>query len=152
VDQLFAIGAQFDRLLQVDPVEGGSSNDYDYVAGDPVNVFDFDGMRCWTGVASRSTTTRWDAKKKRYSTTTTEHCRSASRGAGRVTRAAGGFAADHVTRSFTNAGKPPVVQAYLRSRQAMLGYAKAGLSRLLPPVIIFPTQLLPSEGGCRRCV
>jgi RHS repeat-associated protein len=33
------------RFLEVDPVEGGSANDYDYVAGDPVNNLDLDG-RC----------------------------------------------------------------------------------------------------------
>ncbi len=31
------------RFLQVDPVEGGSANDYDYVGGDPVNDSDLDG-------------------------------------------------------------------------------------------------------------
>ena len=31
------------RFLQVDPVEGGSANDYDYCAGDPVNLFDLRG-------------------------------------------------------------------------------------------------------------
>lgn len=31
------------RFLSVDPVEGGSANDYDYVNGDPVNTTDIDG-------------------------------------------------------------------------------------------------------------
>ncbi|WP_167487951.1 PA14 domain-containing protein [Nocardia terpenica] len=31
------------RFLQVDPVAGGSANDYDYVSGDPINKFDLSG-------------------------------------------------------------------------------------------------------------
>jgi len=31
------------RFLQIDPIEGGSANDYDYTNGDPVNALDLDG-------------------------------------------------------------------------------------------------------------
>jgi RHS repeat-associated protein len=31
------------RFLSVDPIRGGSANDYDYVAGDPINSYDLDG-------------------------------------------------------------------------------------------------------------
>ena len=31
------------RFLSVDPEEGGSANDYDHVAGDPINTLDLDG-------------------------------------------------------------------------------------------------------------
>jgi RHS repeat-associated protein len=33
------------RFLQVDPIEGGSANDYDYAWQDPINNFDLDGTR-----------------------------------------------------------------------------------------------------------
>ena len=42
------------RFLQVDPVEGGSANDYDYVNGDPVNHFDLDGLWCLLGKRKNS--------------------------------------------------------------------------------------------------
>jgi hypothetical protein len=35
------------RFLQVDPVPGGSANDYDYANQDPINAFDLDGLFRW---------------------------------------------------------------------------------------------------------
>lgn len=40
------------RFLQVDPVSGGSANDYDYASQDAVNAFDLDGKKCWSWVRS----------------------------------------------------------------------------------------------------
>ena len=71
------------RFLAVDPIEGGSANDY--VAGDPVNGYDLSGMYCITGVG------HWEKNGKRYSKGgkgRKEVCRSwtdgAKRGAGAV--------------------------------------------------------------------
>lgn len=36
------------RFLSVDPVEGGSANDYEYVMADPVDKLDLDGRNRFT--------------------------------------------------------------------------------------------------------
>jgi len=64
-------------------VEGGSANDYDYVAGDPVNNFDLAGTFCMTGVAKHVQERNWNSKKRRWDTKTREICRSMARGVAR---------------------------------------------------------------------
>ncbi|MFE9411692.1 PA14 domain-containing protein [Streptomyces sp. NPDC006704] len=44
------------RFLQVDPVAGGSANDYDYVNADPVNGVDLAGTFSWKSVVHVATT------------------------------------------------------------------------------------------------
>ena len=34
------------RFLEVDPIEGGSCNDYDYTCAEPINQLDLDGRAC----------------------------------------------------------------------------------------------------------
>jgi RHS repeat-associated protein len=43
------------RFLSVDPFEGGSANDYDYVAGDPINATDLDGTSWFSSIVSAVT-------------------------------------------------------------------------------------------------
>ncbi|WP_432855147.1 RHS repeat-associated core domain-containing protein [Amycolatopsis sp. CA-161197] len=43
------------RFLSVDPEEGGSANDYDYVAGDPVNGLDLDGHGWFSSIVKAVT-------------------------------------------------------------------------------------------------
>ena len=43
------------RFLAVDPVDGGSANDYDYVVGDPINANDLDGNSWFSSVVKSVT-------------------------------------------------------------------------------------------------
>jgi RHS repeat-associated protein len=56
------------RFLEVDPVEGGSANDYDYANADPTNQFDLDGSwcgpGCWRKKAKKVASRAWRATKR----------------------------------------------------------------------------------------
>ncbi|MGQ0744964.1 MAG: RHS repeat-associated core domain-containing protein [Acidimicrobiales bacterium] len=45
------------RFLQVDPVEGGSCNDYEYACGDPINNFDSSSPDCANIVSTKCVAT-----------------------------------------------------------------------------------------------
>ncbi len=62
------------------PVEGGSANDYDYAAGDPVNGLDLGGNFCVTGVARHVTELRYNHINSHVKIRRVEVCRSVARG------------------------------------------------------------------------
>ncbi|UVS77343.1 Cell wall-associated polypeptide [Actinokineospora sp. UTMC 2448] len=51
------------RFLSVDPEEGGSSNDYEYTAGNPINTTDLDGRAIWVPLIAACV--RWCARAYR---------------------------------------------------------------------------------------
>jgi RHS repeat-associated protein len=56
------------RFLEVDPIEGGSANDYDYANADPINQFDLDGSwcgpGCWRKKAKKLASRAWRSTKR----------------------------------------------------------------------------------------
>lgn len=86
------------RFLEVDPVEGGSANDYDYCGSDPVNCSDVDGswgMPKWAKKAFKKTkkwakkewkkTKKWAKKKwKKFRKWTGKKVGKLARSAGRL--------------------------------------------------------------------
>ncbi|MGQ0826282.1 MAG: RHS repeat-associated core domain-containing protein, partial [Actinomycetota bacterium] len=50
------------RFLEIDPIEGGTDNDYTYV-GDPINAFDLDGL------CKKKNKSIWEKVKKTFCTT-----------------------------------------------------------------------------------
>ncbi|HEY3141024.1 MAG TPA: PA14 domain-containing protein [Acidimicrobiales bacterium] len=53
------------RFLEVDPIEGGSANDYDYVNADPINAFDLNGTKCTKSWKCKNKITQTKKYKKR---------------------------------------------------------------------------------------
>jgi RHS repeat-associated protein len=47
------------RFLTIDPIEGGSCNDYDYTCQDPTNNLDLDGRRCYRFNADAKRVASW---------------------------------------------------------------------------------------------
>lgn len=135
----------------IHPVEGGSANDYDYVAGDPINNLDLDGERCWTGVAWTERVSYQD-KDGNWKTKTKEHCNSVAKGVKRNLRGASAVVAKglkcagHVVKAFVI--PPSSAGATLAEMGAALGGAGAGiLYSANAAAIVLPASYLAVAGG-----
>src|SRR6266536_6629527 len=56
------------RFYAVDPIDGGSLNNYDYAAQDPVNGYDLDGLRYDNYACRTDPTGSWGNETDRFCT------------------------------------------------------------------------------------
>lgn len=71
------------RFLEVDPVEAGSANDYDYVNADPINGIDLDGRACRRRDANSKVQARFTRRNVYGQGSTRTYLRCGDRGWGR---------------------------------------------------------------------